>query len=249
MKQNYHCASAGVISGGEYGEIHVSGGLKITGDVVCDSLHVSGSVKAASDLTCGELCTSGSLATEGSLTAENAKISGGVKVENNLNITQRLSQSGGLKVEGDVELAEAELSGGLTCGGHLKAGTLSISGGLKCGGDVSAETFSCSGKAEISGLLNAETIVLTLGGRSEIENIGCTSLKVKKDFSVLGIGAKSGLTVESIEGDTIELECTQAEVVRGKNVKVGKKCKIGRVEYSETLEILDGGEVEEQVKV
>ena len=249
MKQNYHCASAGVITGGEYGEIHVSGGLKITGEVVCDSLRVSGGVKAASDLTCGELCVSGSVATEGSLTAANAKVSGGMKVENDLKITQKLSQSGGLKVEGDVQLAEAEISGGLTCGGNLKAGALSISGSLKSGGDVSAETFSCSGKAEISGLLNAETIVLSLGGHSEIENIGCTTLKVKKDFPAFGIGSKSGLTAESIEGDTIELEFTQADVVRGKNVTVGKKCKIGRVEYSESLDLLDGAEVEEQIKV
>ena len=215
MKQNYHCSSSGEIAGGEYGEIRVSGGAKMTGDVVCDTLHVSGGVKAAKDLTCGELRASGSLKVEGTLTAAAAKISGGVKVQGTVKITEQLS----------------------------------LSGGLKTGGDVSAERFSCSGKVEIPGLLNAETIELSIGSRCEVENIGCTTLKVKKDFTGFRIGAKPCLKTESIEGDTIELEYTEAEVVRGKNVTIGKKCRIGRVEYSETLDIRDGGEVEEQGKV
>lgn len=221
MKQNYHCSSSGEIAGGEYGEIRVSGGAKMTGDVVCDALHVSGGVKAAKDLTCGELRASGSLKVEGTLTAAAAKISGGVKVQGTVKITEQLSLSGGLKTEGDVQLANAGISGGLTC----------------------------SGKVEIPGLLNAETIELSIGSRCEVENIGCTTLKVKKDFTGFRIGAKPCLKTESIEGDTIELEYTEAEVVRGKNVTIGKKCRIGRVEYSETLDIRDGGEVEEQVKV
>ena len=215
MKQNYHCSSSGEIAGGEYGEIRVSGGAKMTGDVVCDTLHVSGGVKAAKDLTCGELRASGSLKVEGTLTAAAAKISGGVKVQGIVKITEQLS----------------------------------LSGGLKTGGDVSAERFSCSGKVEIPGLLNAETIELSIGSRCEVENIGCTTLKVKKDFTGFRIGAKPCLKTESIEGDTIELEYTEAEVVRGKNVTIGKKCRVGRVEYSETLDICDGGEVEEQVRV
>ena len=97
--------------------------------------------------------------------------------------------------------------------------------------------------------MNAETIELSIGSRCEVENIGCTTLKVKKDFTGFSIGAKPCLKTESIEGDAIELEYTEAEVVRGKNVTIGKKCKIGRVEYSESLDIRDGGEVEEQVKV
>lgn len=249
MKQNYHCSSSGEIAGGEYGEIRVSGGAKMTGDVVCDTLHVSGGVKAAKDLTCGELRASGSLKVEGMLTAAAAKISGGVKVQGTVKITEQLSLSGGLKTEGDVQLANAGISGGLTCEGKLEAGEIAISGGLKTGGDVSAERFSCSGKVEIPGLLNAETIELSIGSRCEVENIGCTTLKVKKDFTGFSIGAKPCLKTESIEGDTIELEYTEAEVVRGKNVTIGKKCRIGRVEYSGTLDIRDGGEVEEQVKV
>lgn len=214
MKQDYHCSGSGEITGGEYGEIRVSGGAKMTGDVQCDRLHVSGRLKAANDLNCGEMRVSGSLKVEGRLSAETAKISGGATVE-----------------------------------GKINAKDLRVSGGLKCGSDVSAEHFAASGKVEIPGLLNAETIELSASGRSEIGDIGCGSLTVRKERNVFFFGdAKPGLTVRSIEGDTIWLENTVAEIVRGKNVTVGKHCKIGRVEYSETLNLVDGGKVEEQVR-
>ena len=214
MKQDYHCSGSGEITGGEYGEIRVSGGAKMTGDVQCDRLHVSGRLKAANDLNCGEMRVSGSLKVEGRLSAETAKISGGATVE-----------------------------------GKINAKDLRVSGGLKCGSDVSAEHFAASGKVEIPGLLNAETIELSASGRSEIGDIGCGSLTVRKERNVFFFGdAKPGLTVRSIEGDTIWLENTAAEIVRGKNVTVGKHCKIGRVEYSETLNLVDGGKVEEQVR-
>lgn len=214
MKQDYHCSGSGEITGGEYGEIRVSGGAKMTGDVQCDRLHVSGRLKAANDLNCGEMRVSGSLKVEGRLSAETAKISGGATVE-----------------------------------GKINAKDLRVSGGLKCGRDVSAEHFAASGKVEIPGLLNAETIELSASGRSEIGDIGCGSLTVRKERNVFFFGdAKPGLTVRSIEGDTIWLENTVAEIVRGKNVTVGKHCKIGRVEYSETLNLVDGGKVEEQIR-
>jgi len=41
---------------------------------------------------------------------------------------------------------------------------------------------------------------------------------------------------------------TQAKVVRGKYVRIGRGCEIDRVEYSEDLTI-DGGTVKEQTRV
>lgn len=249
MKQDYHCSGSGAITGGEYGEIRVSGGAKMTGDVQCDRLHVSGGLKAANDLNCGEMHVSGSLKVEGRLSAETAKISGEVKAEKGIAISGSLSLSGSLKTEGNAELGEAGISGGATVEGKINAKDLNVSGGLKCGSDVSAETFNCSGKIEIPGLLNAEKIEISISSRCEVGDIGCTSLTVKKGYVGFSFGSgKPCLKVRSIEGDTICLENTEAEVVCGKNVTVGKHCKIGRVEYSETLNLVDGGKVEEQVR-
>ena len=249
MKQDYHCSGSGEITGGEYGEIRVSGGAKMTGDVQCDRLHVSGGVKAANDLTCGEMHVSGSLKVEGRLSEETAKISGGVKAEQGIAVSGKLSLSGSLKTEGSAELGEASISGGVSAEGKVEARELRVSGGLKCGSDVSAELFEASGRLEIPGLLNAETIEISLSSRCDVGDIGCTSLTVKKNYAGFSFGSsKPCLKVRSIEGDTIRLENTEAEVVRGKNVTVGKHCKIGRVEYSEALNIVDGGSVSEQIK-
>ena len=43
-----------------------------------------------------------------------------------------------------------------------------------------------------------------------------------------------------IEGDDVDLEYTQADVVRGRRVRIGEGCSIGRVEYSESLDAWDG---------
>ena len=42
---------------------------------------------------------------------------------------------------------------------------------------------------------------------------------------------------ESIEGDEIIIEHTNAKTVTGRNVKIGEKCEIGLVQYSESIEI------------
>ena len=43
-----------------------------------------------------------------------------------------------------------------------------------------------------------------------------------------------------IEGDDVDLEYTEADVVRGRRVRIGEGCSIGRVEYSESLDAWDG---------
>ena len=39
------------------------------------------------------------------------------------------------------------------------------------------------------------------------------------------------LTAEVIEGDKVEIEYTQADVVRGNHIKIGPGCKVDLVEY------------------
>ena len=53
-------------------------------------------------------------------------------------------------------------------------------------------------------------------------------------------GSVSCSQVGDIEGDDVDLEYTQADVVRGRRVRIGEGCSIGRVEYSESLDAWDG---------
>ena len=43
-----------------------------------------------------------------------------------------------------------------------------------------------------------------------------------------------------VPGDEIELEDVEAEIVRGRNVRIGEGCRIGCVEYSGTLTAAPG---------
>lgn len=56
-------------------------------------------------------------------------------------------------------------------------------------------------------------------------------------------GNKSILKANLIEGDEIELENTEAEVVRGDKIKIGLGCRIGTVEYRSSLQIHPQSEV------
>lgn len=245
---DYHCSGSGVIAGGEYGKVSVSGAARATGDVTCEELHCSGGIKAGGNLCCKEMHVSGGVKIAGDLTAGTVKTSGSVKTEGNVEIEEALSVSGSFKVEGDARLGIAGISGSCGIEGEARAKEIKISGSIHCGGNLSAERFACSGKTEIPGLLNAETIEISASGRCEVGDIGCGSITVQREWSVFGAD-RICLKAESIEGDTISLENTEAEVVRGKNVTIGRRCEIGRVEYSETLEIVDGGKVGEQVRV
>ena len=58
-----------------------------------------------------------------------------------------------------------------------------------------------------------------------------------------------GLEAELIEGDEIYLENTRADVVRGKQIEIGPHCKIGLIEYSESLKVHDNSDVGQQTKI
>ena len=53
----------------------------------------------------------------------------------------------------------------------------------------------------------------------------------------------------SIEADRVELECTEADIVRATDVVIGDSCRIGTVEYSGSITVSENAKVEKTVKV
>ena len=111
-------------------------------------------------------------------------------------------------------------------------------------GGVEAESVHLTGSAVIQGLLNAETVEISASRGIRIGSIGGSSIRIYKptQVSLLGLfhGSVSCAQVGDIEGDDVDLEYTQADVVRGRRVRIGEGCSIGRVEYSESLDAWDG---------
>lgn len=225
-------ASGGInIAGGEYASVRVSGALKVSGTLDCEELHASGAVKVSDNLRC-----SGSIGSSGALVA------GG-----DVTVTGELHSSGSLTSGAKLSADVLKTSGVCRCGGDIHVRELATSGQLAVDGGVEAERFRSSGKLDIHELLNAEEIDISISTACAVGDIGGSRITVRKGWFGFAFG-NPRLTVESIEGDTVELEYTKAATVRGRTVRIGAGCEIGRVEYSETISV-EGGAVGEQVKL
>lgn len=249
-KKNLHTSGALHVDGGDYNEVHVSGSIKVDGNITCETLRCSGATKIGGALDCkGELSNSGSVKVGGAVSLGTARISGSFSCEGDLRCEGSLRASGSVRCGGDLRVGEGHFSGACSVGGGVHAGSLACSGKLTAEKDVEAEEFQSSGRLEIHGLLNAERIEISADGTSDVGDIGGGTILVRRDGRVFcfGIGRR-GLRVRTIEGDRVELEYTQAKVVRGKYVRIGAGCEIDRVEYSGDLSV-EGGVVREQVRV
>ncbi len=245
-KSNLTSSGSMKIAGGEYADIRVSASLKSEGDLSCDSLHCSGSAKFEAALRCaGEVACSGSMKVEGAAQIDSGRFSGSLVCEKGLQVAQALRCSGSVKIGGTLHCGSIALSGSCKIVGALTAQTVDCSGNLEVNSGVEAEQFSSSGRLDIHGLLNADHISIELNGSGEVEDVGGGVIAVRQ-----GPWNRRGgkLEAHSIEGDSIHLENTQARIVRGRDIYIGKGCEIERVEYSGSLNIVDGL-VREQVQV
>lgn len=216
--EDFKVSGSGNMIGGEYGNIRISGACKISGDISCQSIHISGSTKTEGNIVC----------------KADAHISGAFKGK-------------------DLSCSELKVSGSSKFGA-VKGSSIKVSGAMTAD-SVEAENVSISGKTEIQGLLNAEKIQINAGAK--VGSIGCTELTANTELRTVKIlwgliefnnDLSNGLKAEVIEGDRINICYTEAETVRGADITIGKGCKIGRVEYTNTCTVDAEASVKELVK-
>ena len=202
-------SGAGAIGAGEYDDVRISGSAKSEGLILCESFHLSGSFSGG-EIECSE----------------------------------DFHVSGAGKFAGNIRAKEIHVSGAIKTEGNMKGKEIKLSGAIKTGGDVEAEEIKISGEVNCGGLINAERLYVNLDSTaiSTAENIGGSKITIEKGRSggfFCRLLKKSGkfIVSESIEGDEISIEYTSAKTVTGRNVKIGEKCEIGLVQYSESIEI------------
>lgn len=228
-----------------YDYVGISGSGTVNGNLMCKSIHISGSGKVLGDTDCeGDIKISGSGKICGNVRADEVSISGSTRFEKNVKCNS-FTISGAGKVLGDIETKKLRFFGAANAN------------------NISSEEAEISGAVNISGLLNSETVSVNLGGDCFINEIGCTNLTVlRKDsdgdstvklfgITICSSGQRGNgvLSAKLIEGDNINLEYTEADIVRGKKITIGKGCKIGKVEHSEPLIIDDDSVVKEQIQI
>lgn len=240
------------LPGGEFKSLRISGSARINGNTKCEDCHCSGSCRIDGDLEAESIRSSGSVKISGRLIAGEVHTSGSLCCKDG-NLTGEFHSSGSSVFEGDFEAARIRCSGALKCGGNLHCEQMSISGRCAVAGNLEAETFECSGSVEVPGLLNAETLYIYPSNRSKVGTIGGSDIRILiRDNSgwnfLHRFTPESQIEVGTIEGDRVELEATKAEIVRGRDVIIGKGCMIDLVEYTGTL-TAEEGTVKRSIKV
>jgi len=206
-------------AGGNYNDLIVNGEGRITGDLDCIKLKINGQCDINGNVKAVSVEVNGSNSIKGNLEAEIAKIYGSADID------------------GNVSVDKAETYG-----------SISING------DCNAEVFKIEGTFAIEGLLNAGELELSLYGSSKAREIGGENITVKRKGKSGFLGLKrmmqgKELTVDTIEGDDIYLENTQAKVVRGNNIEIGPGCEIELVEYKNSLKQDDKADISTHTKI
>ncbi|WP_300347876.1 hypothetical protein [Clostridium sp.] len=226
------------VNGGEYNHIEMAGYGKITGEVKANSIDLAGYTKALKNINVSYLSTAGKF-----------------KVAGNIRSKEEIITAGTFKALKNIEGKRIFLGGSFKCLGDMAFDFLDIKGNIKCNGNCEGRKVLGEGRIRIGGLLSADEIEIKLSGTSIINEIGGEKIKIEEgNKQNIKIGAlkykqKALLNCKSIEGDYITLQNTNAKIVRGKNITIGKNCIIDKVEYSGELKVKEGCLIKERVKI
>lgn len=220
-REDLHITGVGKTAGGVYGKVQLDGMGSVGGD-----------------LDCTELIGNGSVSVKGSLSAQNVRINGNGSIDGPMDALD-LYVGGAVKIKSDVRARSVKVGGRCRIDGRLTAKKIELSGSLKSE-SIQAEIMEVKGGFQVNGPLYGDTIEIKLCDRCEAREIYGNSITVKKKgnriweqltFSIRPIR----LFARILEGSTIDVEHTEAEVVRGNRVAIGPGCRIRLVEYRDEL--------------
>ncbi|MWC27797.1 hypothetical protein [Paenibacillus sp. MMS18-CY102] len=169
-------------------------------------------------------------------------------------------QAGFFKLQGEVKVkggwsgAELKVLGQLAVDGPVRGRTINVLGQLTAVESVEAERLTVKGALTLDGLMNAEQVELRLYGPSQVKEIGGGRIDVRRSRWTAIKGwivpqKHTELSVSAIEGDEIHLEHTRADVVRGNRIYIGTGCRIGRVEYTQSLHVARHAAVDSEIQL
>lgn len=180
----------------------------------------------------------GSLILKEEVRADTVDVIGHLSVQNNVT-TAKLKVSGDCSIRGHCRAEQVINLGGLRVQ-HIQADRLQSSGYLSVAQDAAVETFYAEGAVKIHRLTAGKSIVLRLGNKSTIEVMRSNDIiTVKPSLKLINalIPYFRKLTCKTIEGASITLYRTTADLVCGEDIIIGPGCSIGEVRYRKSLVI------------
>jgi cytoskeletal protein CcmA (bactofilin family) len=234
----------------------ICGPMDVSGHLY-DKVSVNGDLSVRGDLDCNRLVVNGSFSDEGTLKTKSGSINGEAIVKGGLEATQ-MSINGQLDIDGDANIGEVKIRGTINSDGSMISEKIDLLGNINVKHDCNSETFVSKGIFVIGGLLNANNIDINLFGKCKVKEIGGETIKIRRmqkelfnrvlKYIVPEFDFEGSLITDTIEGDDIYVEYTTAKTVRGNNVKIGKGCNIGLVEYKNSFELDKSSQIKEHVK-
>ncbi|GGH33197.1 hypothetical protein [Paenibacillus segetis] len=205
-------------NGGFFDKVSIVGDAEINGDVDCRTFKCTGTVKIDGSLKSDQLKATGDVTTSGSLQGGEMNLTGNLNISGSLTATKT-------RLNGDVHIGEG-----------ISGDEIGIFGSCTVKNGCQVEYFRLKGALQTEGMINAERVEMRLVGSSHAMEIVGGDIRVEplpawKWISMLKPWGTPDLKAELIEGDTVYLEHTVADVVRGGNVTIGPGCRIRRVEY------------------
>lgn len=259
----------------EANTIRTAGTANFLGSVKALSIHTAGSCRVGKDVSADDFKTAGSCTVEGDIRATRFVCSGSQRVGGDL-IAGSIRISGSCGVSNDVEADLFFSKGRFDIGGLLTADEIKIelsrtgtSRANEIGGerievrsrgdfwewrheDLEKKTGKVGYKLEKGMAKLRDRFGIEIGDIDKlVEEVIKFGEKIKANIEIDLDGFKpSGmLKVQTVEGDEIYLENTEAKVVRGTRITIGKGCQIDHVEYSDSLEVDEKASVGEREKV
>lgn len=182
-------------------------------------------------------CT-GTAAVNGHLRSNQIKLTGSLHVRGDV-YGDTIKTSGQMDVDGKLEVRQVKLNGDTVVKRSIHSEYFKAFGSVHLHGDCSAEQLRIKGAIQTEGMLNAEHIDIGLYGLCKVGEIGGHKIEIKRTllsslFNRFSHKRQRDMIADTIEGDVLHLEHTEAKVVRGRKVYIGPGCRIGLVEYSES---------------
>lgn len=209
---------SGVLNGGEYKDISISGSGKITGDIVCENLDISGSCKSEGFIDAKKIRTNGSFKSETGLNAELITINGSMAVNGDIK-ANKLYVNGSLKSDHVNIYAEyLEINGGLSNGKELNADRLVVNGKLNANEVVGTSIeIGMAHNLDLGSFLRFSSHAKLL---NKAESITCETLCAKY------------LKCNKICADEITLKgnCNIEYIECSKTLFIGRNCKVEHIE-------------------
>ncbi|WP_105617031.1 hypothetical protein [Vallitalea okinawensis] len=245
-KSNLNIVGVGNTSGGNYEKVLIMGVAVIEGSVTIRKHKCLGVATVKGNITVADKYSLfGTQTVDGNMKAKSVKVRGTDRVKGTLDCEEIHIAGTGIysKIRG---IKKIDTKGVIKIQESLECNQLEVRGVLEAKEEIAAEKVMLNGSFHVDGLLTGDVIDITLKDKSYAREIGGQTIKVESKGTLVN---KGHLNTESIEGDNIQLESTEAKLVRGKNVIIGSGCVIERVEYKSSVNISSKAKVNEVVQV